>query len=386
MSVPPPAKRSRPRSIGLPLVIVVVTLGLIAALMATRPELEVVEAPERVWYVDVNVAEHGTIQPDLNLFGEVVAGRRSELRPAVAGDMIAIGENFREGATVTKGELLVQIDPFDYETDLAEQRSMLKESKVKLEMLRRDLDRANELHAAKNVSEQFLDGAELDVAQQEAIVEQREIGVRRAARDLEETRLVAPFDGVVHNVNAALGKNFSGFGADMVGEVIDTSQIEVRFNLSNAQYGRLLESGESVVGRPARIVWEVGDSKLEYRAEVRRVGGEITSTSGGVDAYAVIAPEEQQVLLRPGAFVRVRLPDMAFADAIRVPDTALYAESSVYVVEDDRLAPRSVELLGYAGSDALIRSAGEPPIADGDRIVITQLREAGPGSRISVRQ
>ncbi len=386
MTVPPPATRSRLRSIALPLLIFVTAMVLISVLMATRPRLEVTPAPERVWYVEIATAEHRTRQPQLNLFGEVVAGRRSELRPAVSGDMVAIGENFREGAFVRKGELLVQIDPFDYETGLAEQRSMLKESEVKLEMLRRELARAKELYAANNVSEQFLDGAELDVAQQEAIVEQREIGMRRAARDLEETRLVAPFDGVVHNVNAAIGKNFSGFGADIVGEVIDTSQIEVRFTLSNAQYGRLLESGESIVGRPAQIRWEVGDSFFEYRSEIRRVGGEITSTTGGVEAYAVIAEADGPILLRPGAFVRVSLPDTAFSNALQVPDTALYGDDMVYVVEGDRLAARTIEVLGFTGSDVLCRGVGDTPIRDGDRIVITQLREAGPGSRVSIRQ
>ena len=39
--------------------------------------------------------------------------------------------------------MLVQIDPFDYETDLAEQRSMRVEAEVRLEMLRRDLEHAN---------------------------------------------------------------------------------------------------------------------------------------------------------------------------------------------------------------------------------------------------
>jgi RND family efflux transporter MFP subunit len=385
MNLPQPAQRSRLRSIGLPTLIFVGTLALIAVLMATRPRLEVTEAPERTWYVDVAIAEHGRIEPHLKLFGEVVAGRRSELRPAVSGDMVEIGENFREGGSVKKGELLVQIDPFDYRTDLAEQKSMLKESQVKLEMLHRDLERAEELHAAKNVSEQFLDGAELDVAQQEAIVEQREIGVRRAERDLQETRLVAPFDGVVHNVNAALGKNFSGFGADMVGEVIDTGQIEVRFSLSNSQYGRLVDGGESVVGRPARVNWNVGDSVFEYDAEIKRVGAEITSTTGGVEAYAVIAPGAEQTLLRPGAFVSVNVPDKPFDNALRAPDTALYGEDLVYVIEDDRLAVRRIEILGYAGNDVLFRSVGTPAIRDGDRIVTTQLREAGPGAKVVAR-
>ena len=127
--------------------------------------------------MNVVEARYQTIQPQLNLFGEVVAGRRSDLRPRVSGLIINVGANFRDGGIVKKGDLLVEIDPFEFDTTLAEQRSVLKEAKVRLEMLRRDYKRARELFQEKNVSEQFLDNAELEVLQQEAIVEQREISV-----------------------------------------------------------------------------------------------------------------------------------------------------------------------------------------------------------------
>ena len=377
--------KSRFRSILLPASIAGVTLAIIFVLMATRPRFEPVQAPERVWNIDVVTARSGTIQPMLNLFGEVVAGRRSELRPSVSGVMVAIGENFHDGGVVKKGELLVQIDPFDYETGLAEQRSMLKESQVKLEMLRRDLNRAKELFTAKSVSEQFLDSAELDVLQQEAITEQREIGVRRARRDLENTRLVAPFDGVVNSANAALGKQFSGFGADMVGEVIDTSRVEVRFSLSNDQFGRLLKNNETVIGRTIKVSWEVGAQALDFDAVIGRVGAEITSATGGVDVYAVIDTGGEQSMLRPGAFVAVQMPGQVNDNACRSPDTALYGEDIIFVVKDERLSKRHIDIIGYAGSDLIFRGAGGEPIADGDLIVTTQIREGGPGARVAVR-
>ena len=377
--------RSRVRKLSLPAGILVVTFGIIFVLMATRPELEPVEAPERVWNVNVIEARKDTIRPTLNLFGEVVAGRRSELRPSVSGVMVEIGENFHDGGVVTKGELLVQIDPFDYETDLAEQRSMLKESRVRLEMLRRDLERAEELYAAKNVSEQFLDTAMLDVEQQEAITEQKQIGVRRAERDLEEARLVAPFDGVVNNVNAALGKQFSGFGADPVGELIDTSRVEVRFSLTNEQYGRLLQQDEAIIGRPVQVVWEVGAQPLEFTAEVQRVGAEIKSTTGSVDLFAVIDTGGMQSMLRPGAFVSIEMPAEKFTEAFRTPDTSLYGEDLIFVVRDERLVARNIDIVGYSGSDIIFRSGDGEPISDGDLIVTTQIREGGPGAKVAVR-
>lgn len=384
-TVDQPAIRSRLRAIRLPLLIVLGTLVIIFLLMATRPRIQPIPTSERVWPVDVIEAKYGTVQPQLSLFGEVVAGRRSELRPLVSGLIIEIGPNFRDGGIVRKGELLVQIDPFDYETALAEQRSILKEAQARLQMLRKDYERAVELRRENTVSEQFLENAELELIQQEAVVEQRGISVTQATRDLRETRLLAPYDGVVNNVSANLGNQVSGFGNDKVADLIDTSRLEVRFSLSNAQYGRLLESSEPVVGRPVQISWQVGNEQMKYEARIERVGAEIVSTTGGVEVYAVIEAAEEQTNLRPGAFVAVSVADKAYENVIRVPESAIYGENVIYVIEDERLSERLIDISGYDGANILFKSAGDPSIEQGDLIVTTQLREGGSGAKVEVR-
>ncbi len=371
--------------VGLPILLIAGTALIVVLLIATRPRLEPVQKPERVWPVDVVEARYQTVQPELNLFGEIVAGRRSELLALVGGRIVEVGPNFREGGIVKQGELLVQIDPFQTEMDLADQRSQLKEAEVRLEMLRRDYERAKELYAEKNVSEQFMDGAELDMLQQEAFVEQREISVEQAKRDLADTQLVAPFDGVVSDVNANLGKQISVFGADKVADLIDMSELEVRFSLSNAQYGRLLDSEAPVVGRLVGICWQVGNEELNYSGTIERVGAEIASTTGGVDAYAVIDTAGEQVDLRPGAFVSIAMLDRKFADVLEVPESALYGEDIVYVIDDGRLSERRIEVHGYAGNSILFTAADATPIEDGDLIVTTQIREGGAGVRVDVR-
>jgi len=370
---------------GLPFLLTVGTVLIIALLIATRPRLEPVKKPERVWPVDVVEARYQTVQPELNLFGEIVAGRRSELLALVGGRIVEVGSNLREGGIVKRGELLIQIDRFQYETDLANQRSQLKESEVRLELLRRDYERAKKLFAEKNVSEQFLDTAELEMYQQEASVEQRAIAVKQAVRDLADSRLVAPFDGVVSDVNANLGKQISGFGADKIADLIDTSELEVRFSLSNAQYGRLLDSNVPVLGRPVQVFWQVGNETLNYSGTIQRVGAEIASTTGGIDVYAVIETVRKQIELRPGAFVSVAMLDKQFSDVLKVPESALYGEDIIYVVDNGRLSERRIEIQGYAGNNILFTTAAAPLIADGDLIVTTQIREGGEGARVDAR-
>ena len=276
----------------------------------------------------------------------------------------------------------MQIDPFEYQNNVAEQKALLSESKSRLKVLRRDLSRINELYAENNVSEQQLDDAGLAVKQQESILEQRRIGLVRAQRDLSDARLVAPFDGVVNSVSADLGKQLGV--NDKVAEIIDTTSLEVRFTLSKSQYGRIIEANEPLKGRPVEVSWQVGDGTLNFAAVVERIGAEIDSTTGGVDVYAVIDPEVN-TLLRPGAFVWTRIADRKFEKVFRTPESALYGDEVYIVTKENRLAARPIIVHGYAGEDVLFSSAGEPVINDGDKVITTQIREGGAGIKVEVR-
>jgi RND family efflux transporter MFP subunit len=365
-----------------PLLIIILAGVIIGIMMVTRPTVDAVDPPERTWPVEVVTVRHGDYQPSLNLFGEVIAGRQSELRALVAGIVIDTGTNFREGAFVQKGELLLQIDPFEYRNDVEEQTALLTEATANVATRRRDLKRIEKLYAENNVSEQALDDARLAVDQQQAIYEQRRIGLARAQRALADSRLVAPFAGVLSGVAVNTGKNLTA--NDKVADLIDTARLEVSFTLSNAQFGSIVESGESITGRPAKVTWKVGDEELTYQATVERVGAEIDSTSGGVILYATITPDAQ-TLLRPGAFVSVRMQDKHYKNVLRAPDSALYDNDKVFVVEDGRLAARTVAVVSHDGSEMLFRDSAKAPINDGDQVVITQIREGGEGVRVELR-
>ena len=368
----------------LAVLIVIIAIVVNYLLLSSESELMPVEQSERIWPVKALPAIPQDVQPDIHLFGEVVAGRRSELRSQVNGIIVEMGKNFREGGVVVKDELLIAVDPFDYETALKDQRWRLQEAESRLEQLRREDVRAKNLFKEKNVSEEFRDSAELAVVQQEAIVGQRVVGVQRAERDVLRSRLIAPYDGVISNINANLGNSVSNQG-DKLAELIDTSQLEVRFSLSNAQYGRLLESDNSIVGKLVDVTWQVGDRNLAYKSVIKRIGGEIVSSTGGVNVYAVIDTGGEQTDLRSGAFVSVLLKDKVYRDVFEMPETVLYGEEIVYVIDGDRLAARRIKIEGYSGINILFSSAGEPHIKNGDLILMTQLREGGTGVKVAVQ-
>ena len=352
------------------LLLLVGTFLIISLLRATKDETVMLVVEEKSWPVSVIEAQYDNVQPTLALFGEVITSRRSELRALVGGQVVEVGENFKEGAVVEKGELLLRVDDFEY-------RNSVTEETAKLEVMNRDFERADELFKQGSISEQFRDNALLERTQQEIVLSEVE-------KDLRDTELFAPFDGVINDVQATLGKQVSTFN-DKIGEIIDIKNMEVRFSISKAQYGRLLEDESEIVGRAIEMKWTVGQRDLIFDASISRVGAEITSNTGGVNIFANIELDnDQETPLRPGAFVRLRMPDKTYESVISIPETAVYEDEYIYIIKDERLKKAVIVISGYDQSNVLIQPTEELMIQNGDLIVTNQLREAGEGVKVDI--
>ena len=89
------------------LIVVGLTALIIFYLNVTKTETEIVNAPEKLWPINAVQAEYKNTTPNLKLFGEIISARRSDLRVSVGGQVIEVGENFKEGGVVKMGELLL---------------------------------------------------------------------------------------------------------------------------------------------------------------------------------------------------------------------------------------------------------------------------------------
>lgn len=368
---------------GLPLMILLAVIVIGFYLLSTRKVLMPIAPEERVWAVDAVTASYADVQPELTLYGQVISARSSELRGRVSGRIVEVAANFRDGGIVEKDELLLSIDRFDYETELAQQRSILKEAEIAMKKSRRKYARAAELHDEKNVSDEFLDDAELNLRQEEARVEQQAIAVLRAERDLQETAIVAPFSGVISEQSVELGQQVGS--NDKLADVIDLSRLEVRFSLSNTQFGRLIGPEESLAGRAVKVTWEVGNEPLSFHGLISRAGAQISSSMGGVTVYATLDATDRFTRIRPGALVLVQVADRVYKNVIQAPDSVLYSDNTVYLVRDERLISEVVDVFGFSEGAVYFRPQADGAIINGDLIVTTQLREAGVGALVEVR-
>ena len=404
----------------LPLAILAVAALGTVYMAKTRPRVAPQPLQERAWPVAAVPASPVDVRPEMRLFGDIVAGREVELRPLVAGRVVAVGANFVEGGVVRAGELLIAIDPFDYRADVAEYEARIAEARAQLaeigaelaaasdlserdreqvKLSRREVERRETLRGTPAGSEKMLDDARMALSQieqqaigrretidrlgarteqQKAVIERWTVALGRARRELERTRLKAPFDGFLVETNAALGKQL-GVG-DRVARLIDAGRLEAHFHLSDAEFARLLAAG-GYRDRAARVVWRIGTQAFTFDAVIDRVESEIDAMSGGVDLYARIANVDAEGVLRPGAFVEVHVADQLYTNVVRLPEQALHDGDTVYAVVDERLVARTVEVVARSGNEVLVRG----DLAPDDMVVTTRFPEIGPGVLVAVR-
>lgn len=404
----------------LPLLVLGAGIAAFLAMMATRTAI-LPEAPgERVWAVEAATVALETTRPRIPLFGQAVAGRSVDLRPLVAGRVAAVGPDFREGGYVAEGDLLVAIDPFNFETalalrtaelaearatlreveaDLAGARDQLGEDRRQLDLLRRETDRRRQLRRRGAISQKALDDGELALSRQQQTSSQRsnavarftarierqqaairraEAALARAERDLAETRLTAPFAGWLVDLGVEVGKQVGT--AERVARLVDASRLEIGVTIPNDVFGDL-DGGDGVVGRRLEAVWRTGAAARSFPARIARLEGEIDAASGGIAAFASLDALPEGTRLRAGAFVEVFLEGPEMQDAVRLPASAVFDGKRVYRIgADDRLEAVEVSVRAREGESLLVQG----PLEDGQRIVLTRFPEIAPGVKVTV--
>ncbi|MEC7203705.1 MAG: HlyD family efflux transporter periplasmic adaptor subunit, partial [Pseudomonadota bacterium] len=251
---------------GLPLIIIGIAISIAGYLKASKPVVEPKTLTERVWTVAVIPAKTENVRPRIKLFGEIVSGRTVDLRPQVAGKILRASPNLVEGGVVRAGEVIVDIDPFDYQAALRQRKAELLEAQGRLKELkaelsgavtlldkdksqvalrRKDAERRAKLRGSGAGTAKASDDARLALSeteqrqierqkeirslraaieQQQAIMNRLEVMVEVAKRDLGETRIVSPVDGFVSSVETAEGKWLNV--GDNVAKLIDGNRLE----------------------------------------------------------------------------------------------------------------------------------------------------------------
>ncbi|MEO1549750.1 MAG: HlyD family efflux transporter periplasmic adaptor subunit [Pseudomonadota bacterium] len=403
-----------------------VTLGLLGLAAITLSEARQEQAAregrqrpasEREYAVNVRTLDAQTIAPKITAFGEVESARTLELRAAVPGRVVALAENFRDGSQVSAGSLLFQTDPADAlsaqalaQSDLAEARAELAEATQALglaeedlraaenqETLRRQalqrqrdlLDRGAGTVAAVETAEISLAGAEQTsvgraqalanaqsrIERAEITLARRQISLAEADRTVEDTKVFAPFDGVLSEVAVVAGGLVNT--NEKLADVIDPNALEVAFRLSNAQFAQLIDENGRLRQVPVRAALSLDDLTVQVTGVVVRASAAVEAGQTGRRVFAGLTGGAVAAL-RPGDFLSVVIEEPPLENVAEIPATAVTNDGRVLVLAaEDRLEEVQGEILRRQGDMVLM--SGLP---FGREIVTARLPQLGPGVKV----
>lgn len=408
------------------LVLAALSLGLLAyaaqlvgGAVQERMGRETVAPParERVFAVGVMRAEPGTETPVLESFGEVESRRRLELRSAASGRILELADGFEDGGVVQEGQVLVRMDPADAEAarDRAEADLLDAEAEVRdaerslalsldeeaaaqdqanlqqrayerqVDLADRGVGTAAAVEAAELAAasarqsvlsrRQAVTVAEARIDQAQTTLARALIALGETQRALDDTTLIAPFDGTLGETDVVVGRLASA--NEKLAVLIDDDALEVAFRVSTAQFARLLGDDGRVRSSPVIATLEVSGVDLQATGVINRS----SAGSGEVQTGRLIfARLDSARGFKPGDFVTVTVREPPLENVVRLPAAAVDANDTVLVLGDDsRLEALSVRVLHREGDDVLVRS---PDIAGRD-VVEARSPLLGPG--ISVR-
>lgn len=220
--------------------------------------------------------------------GVVVANRSVTLAAKIVGRIEAIG--YEEGDIVRSGEVLIDIDDAELRAELASARAALNQEKVNLAHMKKLNERFRRLFKQKSVSADKADEAAFNYAAARERVRRAQATVAKAEAVLRETKIKAPFPGVIIERHAELGQVTSPGEALLVLE--DHSTLEFKTSVKEKDVPHI-EKGQRVL----ITIDALGDLQIE--ATVSKV---IPSGDANTHEFVVKAILPKRENLYPGMF------------------------------------------------------------------------------------
>lgn len=359
-------------AIGILITAVIITAGLI--IFKPAPKQIPFERP--VSQVEIIEAYPETVQLMIESQGTLLPRTESDLSAEVSGRIIEVSDNFRAGGHFQKGELLVKIDPADYEAFLAGAEADLARARLALyqEQARSQQAEADwALLGQGEASDLTLRKPQL--LQAEAIVKSAAASLKRAQRDLNRTQVRAPFDGQILRTYADLGQYISVAPTMPIARIFAVDRAEIRLPITGDE-AELLETGEPS-GQLVSLSQHRTDSSdpKTWVAQLVRLEATIDPASRLLYAVAELdrpfsSNEPHPKPLRRGQFLHAKIEARRISDAYRIPRYALRGSNTVYVVTENGTAiTRTVSIIKSDVKEAIITEGLHP----GERIIISPI-------------
>ncbi|WP_019600927.1 efflux RND transporter periplasmic adaptor subunit [Teredinibacter turnerae] len=371
-----------PRAV-LPFVVLIAAIALFAVFMAFKKAPEKKEDKQEAPFVSVERIELHPMTLTVTSQGLVKAKYETDLLAQVSGEIVKVAPGFVRGGLVKKGDLLAQIDPFNYEVKLQQARANLASARASF-ILERAQGKVAEAEWEKITSAEPSDLGLRKPQQEQALaaVKAAEAGVKQASKDLERTKIIAPFDALIAGRSVSPG-TFVNIGTS-IGRVMDVSKAEVRLPVPSNELEFLEGDG---LQAPVELSATLGNQAYRWNATIARDEGVVDDNSRMFYLVAEISDpynlhsNSKQKRLPFGTYVTAEITGRQLASAAEVP-RSLLRDDKIALFSNDKLAYTTVEVVRHQGKSSIV-TAG---LNNGDMMITSSLQYPIEGMSLALEK
>ena len=351
---------------------VLLATALVLAGCSSQKKTRSVRVPVKIAH-----AEEQPMPYALTSVGTVEALRTAAVGSQVGGVITRVA--FREGDTVAKGQVLVQIDPRPFHAALEQARAALQRDRAQYETARLDAERSRTLYEAKVLSQAEWDQKRSAAEALAATVRADSASVMNAALNFEYATIRSPIAGRTGRLNVNVGDYVKTATSDPLVTVIQPNPIRVRFTIPERDVPSLQRY---LADKPRVQITTAGGAPVE--GALVFVDNAVDPVSGTLLLKGEFPNPDGRLV--PGQFVDVKLVLHVAPRAIVIPSLAVsngQQGAFVYVLNSDStVATRPIEVDRTVDELTIVASGlkpGEPVVTDG------QLR-LSPGAKVVVKK
>ncbi len=333
----------------------------------------------------VDVPTSGDVVDYEDFTGRTAGTRMIDIRARVTGYVSKINFRELEGRDVEKGMVLYEIDPRPYQAEVARAKANLLQASSKAKRLDLDFRRAQQLVESKALTIEAYDLIAGDRAQAQAAVAIEQANLQLAELNLSFCKVVAPISGRIGRTLVDAGNVVKADETSLT-TIVQIDPIFVYFEVderSLLRIRRYLEEGRlnSSDGTGVDVMMGLADDDGHpYAGYVNFLDNQLDAGTGTLQVRGIFRNPGHT--LRPGLFVRVRLPIGQPYRALLVAEEALGTDQGqkyVYVVDDENKAQyRRIEIGKLQDGRRVVLKGLEA----GERVVVSGLQRVRPGASV----
>jgi RND family efflux transporter MFP subunit len=385
-----PERKRRARWL-LPAAIIGVAVIVTYGLVATKPPPPKKDTPVSEPLVEVEPARPFAGEFLLIAQGSVAPRTQTTLVSEVNGTVVDVADQFNVGGFFRKGDLLLRIDPKDYQAALsraqaqvANRQALLAQEQARADQARKDWDN---LRRPGEPSELVLRVPY--VAEAQANLRSAQADLQQAQTNLTRTTIRAPYDGMLREKQVDVGRYVSTGTAVALLYAVDRAEVRLPLTEHDMSFVQLPAPGADSDGTALTLSAEVGGERLSWPARMVRSENVIDERSRVV--YAVAAVEDPYGVLGVregpplpfGTFVDAQIPASIGHQVVGVPRHAVRGSNQLMTVDaDGRLRLREIDVVRSDTQHAFIDGGLEP----GERVIVSTLEAPVDGMAVRVRE